>query len=83
MVNATYDRYFLITPKLLNGLLYHPRMKVHCIYSGQWIAHNLKFDINKALKAGETFYGTRKRIRGHRRRQHPESEEEEEEVNDA
>ncbi|GAB7361807.1 hypothetical protein MBLNU230_g1850t1 [Neophaeotheca triangularis] len=28
-------QYFLITPKLLNGLMYHPAMKVHCIASGE------------------------------------------------
>lgn len=29
------SQYFLITPKLLSGLEYHPRMKVHCIASGE------------------------------------------------
>lgn len=28
------SQYFLITPKLLDNLKYHPRMKVHIIYSG-------------------------------------------------
>lgn len=28
------SQYFLVTPKLLNGLKYHPRMVVHIIYSG-------------------------------------------------
>jgi len=28
---------FLITPKLLNGLKYHPSMKVHCIASGEYM----------------------------------------------
>ena len=31
------SQYFLITPKLLNGLKYHPRMKVHCIASGEYM----------------------------------------------
>lgn len=30
-------QYFLITPKLLNGLKYHPKMKVHCIASGEYM----------------------------------------------
>ena len=29
------SQYFLITPKLLQGLKYHPDMKVHCIASGE------------------------------------------------
>ncbi|ABN65627.2 structural maintenance of chromosomes protein [Scheffersomyces stipitis CBS 6054] len=28
------SQYFLVTPKLLTGLYYHPEMAVHCIYSG-------------------------------------------------
>lgn len=31
------SQYFLITPKLLNGLKYHPKMKVHCIASGEYM----------------------------------------------
>lgn len=31
------SQYFLITPKLLNGLKYHPHMKVHCIASGEFM----------------------------------------------
>ena len=30
-------QYFLITPKLLSGLEYHPNMKVHCIASGEYM----------------------------------------------
>lgn len=29
------SQYFLITPKLLPDLKYHPKMKVHCIASGE------------------------------------------------
>jgi structural maintenance of chromosomes protein 5 len=29
------SQYFLITPKLLTSLKYHPRMIVHTIYSGE------------------------------------------------
>lgn len=29
-------QYFLITPKLLTNLEYHPKMKVLCIYNGEW-----------------------------------------------
>ncbi|KAL1628891.1 Structural maintenance of chromosomes protein 5 [Diplodia seriata] len=30
-------QYFLITPKLLHGLKFHPRMTVHCIASGEYM----------------------------------------------
>lgn len=29
-------QYFLITPKLLSDLAYHPHMKVLCIFNGEW-----------------------------------------------
>jgi hypothetical protein len=29
------SQYFLITPKLLSGLEFHPKMTVHCIASGE------------------------------------------------
>jgi chromosome segregation ATPase len=29
------SQYFLITPKLLNDLKFHPKMKIHCIASGE------------------------------------------------
>lgn len=28
------SQYFLVTPKLLTGLHYHPKMTIHCIYTG-------------------------------------------------
>lgn len=31
------SQYFLITPKLLHGLKYHKRMKVHVIASGEYM----------------------------------------------
>ncbi|KAK9474578.1 P-loop containing nucleoside triphosphate hydrolase protein [Dipodascopsis tothii] len=31
------SQYFLITPKLLPELTYHPRMVVHCIFSGEFM----------------------------------------------
>ena len=31
------SQYFLITPKLLTGLEYHQKMKVHCIASGEYV----------------------------------------------
>lgn len=31
------SQYFLVTPKLLTGLYYHPQMKIHCIYTGPLI----------------------------------------------
>lgn len=29
------SQYFLITPKLLSDLKFHPKMKIHCIASGE------------------------------------------------
>lgn len=41
LVGVTCDsdvgQYFLITPKLLPNLDYHPRMKVLCVYNGEWL----------------------------------------------
>jgi chromosome segregation ATPase len=31
------SQYFLVTPKLLSGLKYHPKMKVHIINSGEHV----------------------------------------------
>ncbi|KAJ4356362.1 Structural maintenance of chromosomes protein 5 [Didymosphaeria variabile] len=31
------SQYFLVTPKLLNDLKFHPKMKVHCIASGEYM----------------------------------------------
>lgn len=31
------SQYFLITPKLLNDLKFHPKMTIHCIASGEWM----------------------------------------------
>ncbi|OAG04898.1 P-loop containing nucleoside triphosphate hydrolase protein [Paraphaeosphaeria sporulosa] len=31
------SQYFLVTPKLLNDLKFHPKMKVHCIASGEFM----------------------------------------------
>lgn len=31
------SQYFLITPKLLHGLRYHPRMRVLCVASGEYM----------------------------------------------
>ncbi|KAI6252385.1 hypothetical protein MCOR07_009791 [Pyricularia oryzae] len=42
------SQYFLITPKLLTGLRYHPRMKVLCIASGPYVpADNRKMDFRE------------------------------------
>ncbi|KAK4982001.1 Structural maintenance of chromosomes protein 5 [Elasticomyces elasticus] len=53
------SQYFLITPKLLNNLKYHPNMKVHCIASGEYMPsdhRDLDFSVLAArargLKAG-------------------------------
>ncbi|WPG97579.1 Hypothetical protein R9X50_00035700 [Acrodontium crateriforme] len=34
---SSASQYFLITPKLLNNLVYHREMKVHCIASGEYM----------------------------------------------
>lgn len=34
------SQYFLVTPKLLTGLYYHPDMVVHCIFTGPMIEEN-------------------------------------------
>lgn len=34
------SQYFLITPKLLHGLRYHPRMRILCIASGEYMPEN-------------------------------------------
>ena len=52
-------RYFLITPKLLNDLMYHPRMKVHCIYSGEWIGEGVVMDFSRYLAIGKRLAGGR------------------------
>lgn len=31
------SQYFLITPKLLTNLHYHPKMRIHCVMAGPWI----------------------------------------------
>ena len=45
------SQYFLVTPKLLTGLYYHPDMVVHCIFTGPYITddHKDKRDKNKLL----------------------------------
>jgi chromosome segregation ATPase len=44
------SQYFLITPKLLTGLRYHPRMKVLCIASGEHMPESYQnLDIGKIL----------------------------------
>ncbi|WAR53560.1 hypothetical protein PtB15_3B68 [Puccinia triticina] len=37
------SQYFLITPKLLFGLTYHPLMRVLCVNNGDWIPAAFKF----------------------------------------
>ncbi|RCK59003.1 Structural maintenance of chromosomes protein 5 [Candida viswanathii] len=36
------SQYFLVTPKLLTGLYYHPDMVVHCIFTGPYITDDNK-----------------------------------------
>ncbi|PLW40596.1 hypothetical protein PCASD_07783 [Puccinia coronata f. sp. avenae] len=44
------SQYFLITPKLLFGLKYHPLMRVLCVNNGDWIppAFKLGYWLDKA-----------------------------------
>lgn len=34
------SQYFLVTPKLLTGLFYHPDMAIHCIFTGPLLKRN-------------------------------------------
>lgn len=34
------SQYFLVTPKLLTGLYYHPDMAVHCIFTGPYLQNH-------------------------------------------
>lgn len=34
------SQYFLVTPKLLTGLFYHPEMAIHCIFTGPLLKKN-------------------------------------------
>lgn len=57
--NSDVGQYFLITPKLLPNLDYHPRMKVLCVYNGEWLPGeadegNLMVTLNKFLEKGRS-----------------------------
>ncbi|KAJ5887501.1 hypothetical protein N7495_007542 [Penicillium taxi] len=55
-------QYFLITPKLLNGLSYKKGMKVLCIFSGEHMPEDYrKLDFGKAVR---TMHGIRRRSQG-------------------
>lgn len=44
------SQYFLITPKLLTGLRYDPRMRVLCIASGEYMPQNHEtVSVSKAI----------------------------------
>lgn len=59
LVGVTCDsdvgQYFLITPKLLPNLDYHPRMKVLCIYNGEWLPEEA--DSGSLMKTVRGFLG--------------------------
>jgi len=40
-------QYFLLTPKLLTGLDYNPRMNVLCVHNGPGMLHHTEFDLDK------------------------------------
>jgi structural maintenance of chromosomes protein 5 len=46
------SQYFLITPKLLSNLKFHPKMTVHCIASGEHMPEkgDEKLDFGKMAK---------------------------------
>ena len=55
--NSDVGQYFLITPKLLPNLEYHPRMKVLCVYNGEWLPEeadkgSLMGMVNRFLEKG-------------------------------
>ena len=55
--NSDVGQYFLITPKLLPNLHYHSRMKVLCVYNGEWLPEeadkgNLMVTLNEFLEKG-------------------------------
>lgn len=57
--NSDVGQYFLITPKLLPNLDYHPRMKVLCVYNGEWLPGeadegNLMVTLNEFLEKGRS-----------------------------
>ncbi|CCX07769.1 Similar to Structural maintenance of chromosomes protein 5; acc. no. O13710 [Pyronema omphalodes CBS 100304] len=51
------SQYFLITPKILNDLQYHPRMRVHCIYAGEWMDENISSKMLDYIKLGRKAKG--------------------------
>jgi hypothetical protein len=61
------SQYFLITPKLLSNLKFHPKMKIHCIASGEHMPdqdQNLNFQ-ELADKAIAIRYGRPQQIAAH------------------
>jgi chromosome segregation ATPase len=55
-------QYFLITPKLLNGLVYKRGMRVLCIYSGEHMPEDSgKIDFKKAIRNHAADVASRKR----------------------
>ena len=58
-------QYFLITPKLLDGLVYRPGMRVLCIYSGEHQpAEYQKLDFKRAIDTMRTIAGQNGRAVG-------------------
>ncbi|CAD0084916.1 unnamed protein product [Aureobasidium vineae] len=52
------SQYFLITPKLLPNLTYHPNMKVHCIASGEYMPEDQgKLDFGALAQKALAVYG--------------------------
>lgn len=52
-------QYFLITPKLLSGLVYKPGMRVLCIYSGEHMPHDHgKLDFGLAIRNMKAITGS-------------------------
>ncbi|KAI0243709.1 Structural maintenance of chromosomes protein 5 [Massospora cicadina] len=43
-------QYFLVTPKLLSDLAYHPYMKVLCVFNGEW--QPARFDLRAFISRG-------------------------------
>lgn len=44
------SQYFLITPKLLPDLKYHPRMKILCVNNGEWLPEGVSGSMKAMLR---------------------------------
>lgn len=52
-------QYFLITPKLLTGLEYNPRMKVLCVFTGKHLPQTAEWNVEKFIARKRSRVDTR------------------------